>query len=231
MKRLFAVMLTFALAGCGAIAPTPSTPSPTGTPETILQTVVVTVLVTQVVTETPSSTPTATLTAVATLTSLGTAETATTTTPSSTDTTPATPVTASPTASGSATATLPADAGGGVFTNITRSSDHLALNCQPNTVTFGITTTNSAIAEVDLFYRIEDQLSSSISGWVDIGKMTPDQAGNFSMDFAASLVDPDIRTHKAWLDYQFVGISKTGEVLGRSARIVKQIAYTIECSD
>jgi len=229
MKHLLVFALAFVLAGCGAIAPLSPTPPPTTTPKTVLQTVVVTVLVTQIVTETPSSTPTATLTPIPTLTPESTALTGTAPTTAATSTTPAASAVASASPVGSATATLPADAGGGLFTNLTRSSDHFALRCQPDTITFGISTTNPDVTVVDLFYRMEDQSSSAISGWIDIGHMTPDQSGNFTMNFASSMVDPDLRSHKAWLDYQFVGLSKVGVVLGRSAKIVKQITFTLDC--
>lgn len=229
MKALLVVVLSLALAGCAAIAPTPQTPAATSTPQTVLQTVEVTVLVTRVVTVTPSSTPTATLTPVPTFTPAGTALSPTGDTATATNSTPGTPAPTSATPGG-ATATLPADVGGGLFTNFTRSSDHFALRCQPDTITFGVTSTDPTVTEVDLFYRMEDQLSSSISGWIDIGKMTPDQSGNFTYNFPASLVDSDLRSHKAWFDYQFVGLSKVGQVLGRSARIVQQITFTLDCS-
>jgi hypothetical protein len=35
----------------------------------------------------------------------------------------------------------------------------------------------------------------------------------------------------AWFDYQFVGISKVGDVIGRSGRISKQVTYTLDCSE
>jgi hypothetical protein len=44
-------------------------------------------------------------------------------------------------------------------------------------------------------------------------------------------VDPDLRSHKAWMDYEFVGINHLGNAIGRSAKIVKQITYTIDCND
>ncbi len=231
MKRLLVIVLSLAMAGCAAIAPTPLTPVPTSTAQTVLQTVVVTVLVTQVVTVTPSSTPTATLTPIPTFTpaGTGTAQTPTGATSAATASTPGTPAPAASTPGEIATATLPPDVGGGLFTNFTRSSDHFALRCQPDSITFGVSTTNPDVTEVDLFYRMEDQLSSSISGWIDIGKMSSDQAGNFTYSFPASLVDPDLRSHKAWFDYQFVGISKAGQVLGRSGRILQQITFTIDC--
>lgn len=132
---------------------------------------------------------------------------------------------------GSATATLPANAGGDLFTSLGRSSDHFALRCLPDTITFNVSTANPYVVGVDIYYRIQDQLSTSMSGWIHGGSMTSDKHGNFSMDFPASRVDPDVRSHRAWFDYQFVGVNKTGDAVGRSLRIVKQITYTIDCTD
>jgi hypothetical protein len=61
--------------------------------------------------------------------------------------------------------------------------------------------------------------------------MQTDKRGNFTMDFKSLQVDPDLRSHKAWLDYQFVGINRLQAAVGRSAKIVKQITYFIDCTD
>ena len=134
-------------------------------------------------------------------------------------------------AAGAATATLPPDAGGNLFTSLTRSGDQFALRCLPDTITFGVSTDNTTVTEVDMYYRIQDQLSVSISDWKNVGAMTSDKHGNFTIDFNAAMVNPDLRSHKAWFDYQFVGINKGGGVVGRSGKIVKQITYNIDCGD
>jgi hypothetical protein len=220
MKKFLILALAFVLSGCGAIFPVSPTPAPTGTAHVVVQTVMVTVLVTQLITETPSNTATATLTPVPTFTATSTIGA----TSAASSMTPGTPGTVSATPPASPGATLPADAGGGLFTNMTRSSDRFALSCQPNTITFALTSTNPSVTEVDLFYRMENQSGSSVSGWIDIGKMTPGENGSFTMDFPASNVDPDLRGNP-WLDYQFVGLDKAGHVIGRSARIVRQVAF------
>ncbi len=221
MKQLLLISLAFILTGCGALAPASPTAAPTGTARIVVQTQIVieTVLVTQPPTQTPI--PTATLTPIPTFTAQPTSMTGT-------------PGTGTPAISTSdvtsPTATLPDNAGGGIFTNLTRSSDQFAISCQPDTITFGVTATDPNVAEVDLFYRMENQAGTSVSGWVDIGKMTPDQSGNFTMDFKSSLVDPGLRTRNAWFDYQFVGLSKAGAVLGRSAKITQQVTFMLDCS-
>ncbi len=227
MKKILVLALAFMLTGCGALAPgaTP-TSAATSTPVIVLQTVIVTVVPTEMPTEVATNTVAPTLTpqvivVTATLPATGPTSAAASSAPAA-----SVPVTG-----GAATATLPANAGGDIFTNLTRSSDHFALKCLPETITFGVSTANPYVTEVDLFYRIEDRLSVSISNWKDGGAMTSDKNGNFTVDFAAATVSPDLRSHKAWFDYEFVGISKLGDAVGRSAKIVQQITYTIDCSD
>jgi hypothetical protein len=222
MKHLLLIALALVLTGCAGLAPAAPTPAPTATPQVVVQTVIVTVLVTEPATETPIPSPT--LTPIPTFTPQPTDLTAA----EATGTAAATPGT--PAALTSPTATLPDNAGGGLFTDLTRSSDHFALSCQPDTITFSVSTTDGNVSEVDLFYRMENQTGTSVSGWIDIGKMTSDQNGNFTMDFKASLVDPDLRARNSWFDYQFVGLSKAGVVLGRSAKITKQITYMLDCA-
>jgi hypothetical protein len=132
---------------------------------------------------------------------------------------------------GEATAPLPPNAGGGLFTNLARSADKFSLRCQPDTLNFGVSTSDPAVTGVDFYYRIEDRLKISISSWQFGGSMASDGQGNFSIAFPASRVDPDLRSSLAWFDYQFVGISKVGDVIGRSGRISKQVTYTLDCSE
>jgi hypothetical protein len=213
MKRLLIMMLAFGVTGCAA--PAQPTVVASSTPVIVVQTVLVTVVPTQKMTELPTftavppSTPTLDLTASASPTAAETLPAA--------DTTP--------------TATLPANAGGDLFTNLTRSTDRFALRCQPEMITFGVSTSNVYVSGVDLYYRIEDRLGVGISQWNWGGSMASDKHGNFTLDFPSSWVDKDLRSHRAWFDYQLVGLNKSGDALGRSAKIVKQITFTIDCSD
>ncbi len=220
MKKLLVLALAFILTGCAALAPAP-TAAPTTTPQIVIQTVVVTVLVTVPPSETPV--PSATWTPIPTFTPQPTSLTTTPGTPMGTGTAE------TPAANGSPSATLPADAGGGLFTNLTRSGDQFAFNCQPDTITFGVSTANTSVTEVDLFYRLEYKQSSSITNWVDIGKMQSDNTGNFTYDFKTSLIPSDLRGQTAWFDYQFVGLNNLGQVVGRSARILQQVSYSPKC--
>ena len=227
MKQLLVLVLALALAGCAAIAPAVPTAGPTSTPQVIIQTVIVTVLVTPQATET--SVPTATWTPIPTFTPQPTTVTATSST--ATAGTPLGTATAlTPTAStGTTTATLPAGVGGGIFTNLTRTTDRFGVNCPPNDVILGLSTANTSVSEVDLFYRLEDKNGSSMTGWVDIGAMTSDKSGNFTYDFKATLIPTDMRFSQAWFDYQFVALNSSLKVIGRSATILKQVTFSVNC--
>jgi hypothetical protein len=228
MRVFLFTVLAFALTGCGAMAPAAAkTSSPTDTPVVVVQTVLVTVVPTEMPTDIPTGTlaPTSTPEVIVV-----------TATPSAGGTTsPAGPTSTNPTLAGPTvpgpTATMPADWGGGIFTSTTRSSDHFALNCEPKSITFTVSTDNFYVTGVDIYYRIEDRLSVSISQWNWGGNMVGDKHGNFTMDFASTRVDKDLRSHRAWFDYQFVGLNKNGQAVGRSLRIVKQITYNIDCVD
>ena len=104
-------------------------------------------------------------------------------------------------------------------------------DCQPDVLSLGVSTSNPSVSGVDVWYRIQDRLSSSISNWAYGGSLESDKQGNFTIAFPASRVDQDLRSHRAWFDYQFVAVSRTGDVVGRSAKLAKQVTYTIDCED
>jgi hypothetical protein len=219
MRFLVLLVTCLFLASCRTFSPQAILQAPiTPTSQVVIQTVLVTVVPTWPATATAATpTPPPTIT------------------PWIIVVTPTSPTAqASPTlyaGAGTPTATLPANVGGGLFTNLTRSGDHFALRCAPETVTFRASTENPYVVDVDFYYRIEDRLSVSISTWQWAGSMISDNQRNFTIDFPASRVDPDLRSHRAWFDYQFVGVNKYGDAVGRSARISQQVTYTIACSD
>ena len=151
MKRLLILALAFVLTGCGALGPiaTP-TAGPTSTP--VVQTVVVTVIPTQEPTEVPTETPAPTQTPQVIVI------TATQSAASAAPTEGILPVTGG----GTATATLPAGAGGNLFTSLSRSSSYFNLRCLPQDITFSVSTSNYAATEVALYYRIEDLTTNTI---------------------------------------------------------------------
>jgi hypothetical protein len=224
MKTATLIALSLILTGCTAIPSLPSlsppTAGPSATPVVIIQTVLVSVIPTW-----PPTSELPTRTTAPTQTPQIIVVTATPEPGALTQTAAATMTTAP------ATATLPPNAGGDLFTNLTRSIDHFALRCQPDTITFSVSTGNAYVVGVDFYYRIEDQLSVSISDWQYAGPMNSDKHGTFTLAFPSSRVDPDLRSHRAWFDYQFVGTNKYGDAVGRSAKISRQITYTIDCSD
>ena len=60
--------------------------------------------------------------------------------------------------------------------------------------------------------------------------MVGDKKGNFTLELSALNINPDMRNvATGWFDYQFVGLNKVGNVVGRSDMVVKQVTYTLEC--
>jgi hypothetical protein len=219
MRPTILLLAALLFAGCSTLAPqTMFEARSTSTPQVVVQTVLVTVIPTWPATATvvtPSPAPTMTPWIIVVTPTAPTVQTSPTLY----------------TGGGTPTATLPANAGGGLFTKLSRSGDRFSLRCSPDSITFDVSTDDPYVVDVDFYYRIEDRLSVSISTWQWAGSMISDKPGNFTIDFPASRVDPDLRSHRAWFDYQFVGVNKYGDAVGRSARISQQVTYTIDCTD
>jgi hypothetical protein len=82
---------------------------------------------------------------------------------------------------------------------------------------------------VDFYYRTQDRSTGAIFDWQNAGRMLPNADGTFFLVFSGEKVKADFRKPNAWFDYQFIGISRTGGVVGRSERIVQQVTYTFDC--
>jgi hypothetical protein len=221
MKKLLVLALAFILAACGApAAPATPTAGPTATPVVVVATVLVTVVPTQEPTQVPTVAPPPTQPPQIIV--------VTATQPAGAPP----PAPAGDGAEGTATATLPAGAGGSLFTNLTRTGSFFSLRCLPQDITFSVTTSNYAVVEVDLYYRIEDLTTQPItySEWKGAGKMNSDKNGNFTMTFNTAQISPDLRAaDRAWFDYQFVGLAKSGDAVGRSGKISQQVYYLKDC--
>jgi hypothetical protein len=120
--------------------------------------------------------------------------------------------------------------GAGWFVNMTRNKSALSLRCQLNKeITFSVKPVDPNITDVQFYYRIQDRNTGTFFDWQNAGRMISDANGNFTLVFSGEDVNADSRRANAWLDYQFVGLSRTGGVVGRSDKIEQQITYTIEC--
>ena len=221
MRKIALVLLAVALAACSSPVPTEqpvaAPPEPTATPVVVVQTVVVEA--TQVPTDVPPPTevpPTAAPVVVTVVV----------------EPTQAPAVQASaPTTDANAPITLDPVLGKGVFTTITMSSSNLTLRCAPRDVTFNVTTPNSAIKDVQFYYRVVDvdrKFAGTIQ-WKAFGKMTPNGDGSFTLTFKGEDVDPNMRLDGGWFDFQFVGLAKDGNVVDRSQTIESMIKYTLDC--
>ncbi len=217
MKNFLIVFLACTLAGCSALAPMP--PQPTPIPPTA-QVVVQTVMV--MITPTPlPPTPIPSVTLAPTSTPLPTD------TPVSAPTSAVLPTVASTTPGGPLT--LPNTSGGGVFINIGVSGDYFSLRCYPKELTFNVTAADIHIVSVEFYYRIHDKASTDISDWINGGLMESDKQGNFSFVLKAEAINPDWRRTQTSYDFQFVGVNKTGDVVGRTERIIGLINYSNDC--
>ena len=230
MKKLILLLLAFALAACGAAptpneAPTQAPVQPTQTAAVIIQTVVVSVVPTNLPTEVPSATPVPpTPTAVPPTVAQPTQEPPTAV--------PATQVAASTQAQTTSVGLAPLDnaLGAGWFNNLTVSANNLSLRCQLfKTVTFSVTPADRTITQVQFYYRIEDKGTGAVFDWQNFGKMIPDANGNFTLAFTGDNVSANFRKPNAWFDFQFVGLSRSGGVVGRSEKISQQVNYSLDC--
>jgi hypothetical protein len=233
MKRniIIFLALTLALAACAAPAPTaqpiatqaPVQPTQTAAVvvetvvEKVIETVVVTVVPTQLPTEVPSVTPLPP--------------------PTEVPPTQAAPAATQPPVQAAAPADttgglIPVDdaLGAGWFVGMTRNRNDFALRCQlSKEINFSVKPADPNITQVQFYYRIEDRATGAVFDWQNAGKMLPDANGNFALAFSGDNVSANFRKPNAWFDYQFVGLSKTGGVVGRSEKIIQQVSYTFDC--
>lgn len=214
MKRILIVFLALLLVACGAPVeeqPTAAPPEPSPTPVVIVETVVVTMIPTQAPTELPSATPLP-------------------------------PPTEAPATQVPPTEAAEADTSGGLisvddllgagwFTGMTRTANAFSFRCQlSKDIIFSVKPLDPNITQVDFYYRIEDRGSGAIFDWQNAGRMIPDANGNFVIVFSGENVNANFRKPNAWFDYQFIGMSRSGGVVGRSEKIVQQVSYTLDCS-
>ncbi len=130
-----------------------------------------------------------------------------------------------------ATPTSPPAVGADVLGNFSRSGDAFSLKCSPSAITFTTTALSAYIVKTQFYYRMIDKLNSIPSQWYAAGDMDSDKKGNFSIEISALDVNPDVRFDHGWFEYQFVGLNKTGDVVGRTPKelFAKQVTFTKDC--
>jgi hypothetical protein len=230
MRKLIVLLFVLVLTACAAPpvtptqAPTQEVILPTQTAAVIVQTVVVTVVPTNLPTETPTQVPSAT--PLPPPTEVPPTQQPATQSPAST----ATSAPAQAVNSASGPVTLDSALGGGWFKTMTLTAKALSLRCQPSRqITFGVTPSDPSITQADFYYRIEDKATGAVFDWQGPRKMVADGNGDFILVFTGEDVNPNFRKPNAWLDFQFVGLSKSGGRVGNSEKIVQQVGYTFDC--
>ena len=230
MKKLFVLLLALSLAACAAPpvtptnAPTEEVIQPTQTAAVIIQTVVVTVVPTNLPTETPTQVPTAT--------PLPPTEVPPTSQPVTEP--PASAATSAPVQAvadtGSDLVTLDNALGGGWFKDMTLTAKFLSLRCQASKqITFSLAPSDPSITQADFYYRVEDRATGAVFDWQGPRRMSTDVNGNFILVFTGEDVNPNFRKPNAWLDYQVIGLSKSGGRVGSTEKIVQHVSYTFDC--
>jgi len=121
--------------------------------------------------------------------------------------------------------------GAGWFVNMTRSADAFALRCQlSKEITFSVSPTDANITAVEFYYWTQDRATGAVFDWQNAGRMIICADGSFKLVFSGESVNANFRKPSAWFDYQFVGLSRSGGVVGRSEGIEQQVSYTFDCS-
>jgi hypothetical protein len=59
--------------------------------------------------------------------------------------------------------------------------------------------------------------------------MVGDKKGHFALAFSALDIFPEFRLANGWFDYQFIGLGRVWNVVGRSDKVVQQVTFTLEC--
>jgi len=214
MKKSVILLLTIVLAACG----TPAAPTEQAVAPQPPEPVVVTVVVEP--TQPPAEPPTAAPVEPVVVTVVVEATQVPAVAP---------PTEAPAQSSDDTTVTLNNTLGRGVFTNMTMSSNNVTLRCFPRDITFNITTSNNAIVDTLFYYRIVDLDRLYPSEWKNFGEMTANGDGNFTLTFKGEDVHPDVRIDGSWLDFQFVGLAKSGNAVDRSDKIESMVKYTFDC--
>ena len=219
MKKIVILLLAVMLAACSTPAAPTQQPvaapiEPSATPVVVVQTVIVEA--TQAPTEVPPPTavPPTAAPVVVTVVVQATQPPA---------------VVADTPVSNNGTIQLDNSLGKGVFTNMTMSGNALTLRCSPRDITFNITTPNIDIVDVIFYYRIVDLKRLYPKEWKAFGKMDANGNGNFTLTFKGEDVHPESRLDGSWFEFQFVGLAKSGNVVGQSQKIEELVKYTYDC--
>lgn len=221
MRKIILFTLALVLAACSSPAAPTEAPAavvaqPSQTPVVVVQTVVVPA--TAAPTDVPPPTPVP-----------PTAEPVVVTVVVQASPVPPTAAPADASANANAPIALDPALGRGVFSSMTMSSAAFTLRCFPRDITFNVTTPNLDIADVAFYYRIVDLKRLYPSEWKAFGKMNADGNGAFSLTFSGEDVNSNLRIDGSYLDFQFVGLSKSGDVVDRSEKIQELVKYTFDC--
>lgn len=118
---------------------------------------------------------------------------------------------------------------GPVFENISISGDTFSLRCNPREITFDLYSTDIYITQVELYFRIRDKHSEFIPAWGRAATLQTDGGNHFWLTYKGEDVKADARKAQGWYDFEFVGVNKYGDVVGRSKKIEGLVTYMVDC--
>jgi hypothetical protein len=231
MKKIAILLLAVILAACSSAPtaaptepPAPTVIEPSQTPVVIVQTVVVEATQPPTLVPSPTAEPSTAVPASPTAVVVTVVVEATQPAPA------AQAPTTAPVDTSGGVITVDQNLGAGWFTNMTFTKDILSLRCQLNKeITFSVKPLDANIADVNFYYRIVDRSTGAAFDWQNAGRMPSDANGNFVLAFSGDDVNANFRKSNAWLDFQFVGLSRSGGVVGRSEKIEQKVTYTLDC--
>lgn len=118
---------------------------------------------------------------------------------------------------------------GELFSKVSHSTDVLHFNCDPLEIIFNLTVKNPDIKHVAFFFRMKDKATGIVNAWSNGEDMRAAGNGIFQFIFQARAIPNEARTKQAWVQFQFAGLNKAGESLGRSQIFANEITYTSDC--
>jgi hypothetical protein len=119
---------------------------------------------------------------------------------------------------------------GELFSKISHSTSVLHQKCDPLEIIFGVTAKNPEVAGVVFFFRLKDKATGLVNEWSGGGELRAVGNSMFEFNFRASAIPNGARYYQdAWVQYQFMGIDKSGQSLGRTQIFSQEITYTPDC--
>lgn len=119
---------------------------------------------------------------------------------------------------------------GNLFSKISHSTSVLHLKCNPVEIIFDVTVKDPEVTGVAFFFRMKDKATGLVNGWSNGENLRAVGNNVYEFNFRASAIPGEARYYpEAWVQYQFVGLDKSRQSLGRTQIFSEEITYTPKC--